>query len=72
MELKESLVQHYKNLNSDVLSDLRKDAITNFEVVGFPTVKHEEWKYTNLKQSLTKAYAIQPASTVTKTLLNKI
>jgi Fe-S cluster assembly protein SufD len=72
MELKESLVQHYKNLKSDILSDLRKDAITNFEVVGFPTVKHEEWKYTNLKQSLTKAYAIQPTSNITKSDIQSI
>jgi len=30
-------------------SQLRKKAYAEFEKLGFPTTKHEEWKYTNLK-----------------------
>jgi len=30
------------------LGDLRKVAIEQFARLGFPTIKHEEWKYTNL------------------------
>ena len=30
------------------LSALRKAAIARFETLGFPTQKHEDWKYTNL------------------------
>lgn len=34
----------------------RKQAIENFERLGFPTTKHEEWKYTNLASSLKHSY----------------
>jgi Fe-S cluster assembly protein SufD len=30
------------------LRDLRRSAIARFEALGFPTQKHEDWKYTNL------------------------
>ena len=67
-ELKESLLQQYTSLesqaNADVLKELRKDAITNFQVQGFPTTKHEEWKYTNLKSIVARPYSIQPAAAV--------
>lgn len=28
--------------------DMRKDAMSRFEELGFPTTRHEEWKYTNV------------------------
>lgn len=40
-----------KSLNGQAGSDfhnLRKNAITKFEELGFPTLKNEDWKYTNI------------------------
>ena len=28
--------------------EMKKNAINNFELLGFPTTKNEEWKYTNV------------------------
>jgi Fe-S cluster assembly protein SufD len=69
-ELKDSLVQQYNtlehNLGTEVLSDLRKDAFTNFQVLGFPTTKHEEWKYTNLKQTIAKSYELGSSASLSE------
>lgn len=35
--------------SGDELAQLRRAAFDHFSVVGFPTVKNEEWKYTNTK-----------------------
>jgi Fe-S cluster assembly protein SufD len=43
---------------------LRNNAIDRFEQLGFPTVQHEEWKYTNLAP-LAKA-GLQPATNETE------
>ncbi|MBZ0135297.1 MAG: Fe-S cluster assembly protein SufD [Planctomycetes bacterium] len=32
------------------LSELRDEAFENFKALGLPTVKHEEWRWTNLKR----------------------
>ena len=40
------------SLNGDAegpLAQERKEAIDRFSVTGFPTTKHEEWKYTNVQ-----------------------
>jgi len=42
--------------DSPVISKLRKSAITNFEKLGFPSQKLEEWKNTNLNNALLKNY----------------
>ncbi|MEK7748700.1 MAG: hypothetical protein AAB269_01435, partial [Bacteroidota bacterium] len=47
-----------KNLNgtaSSSLHKIRKDALSRFAELGFPTTKHEEWKYTDVK-SLTQRH----------------
>jgi Fe-S cluster assembly protein SufD len=66
-ELKESLIQHFNTLektpSSSLLVDTRKEAISAFQELGFPTTKHEEWKYTNLKNTIAKSYAIESAAT---------
>src|SRR4051812_30250222 len=31
------------------LQELRKDGIDRFEVLGFPTIKHEEWRFTDVR-----------------------
>lgn len=37
---------------SSAFHQLRKNAIAKFDEMGFPTVKHEDWKYTNVKALL--------------------
>jgi len=36
----------------------RREAFARFEDLGFPTKRHEEWKYTNLKPILNKDYRV--------------
>ncbi|KAB2814124.1 Fe-S cluster assembly protein SufD [Phaeocystidibacter luteus] len=39
---------------------MRRDALENFEQLGFPTKRNEEWKYTNLKPILKADYKLFP------------
>ena len=44
-----------ESLNGEKLSQLhslRKDALSNFKELEFPTQKDEEWKYTNISPLL--------------------
>ncbi len=46
-----SFLIHEKNLNGEAnswLHDIRKRALAKFSELGFPTTRHEEWKYTNI------------------------
>lgn len=48
-----------KNTNSKPFAQkhpLRKEALQHFASAGFPTTKHEEWKYTNLKKLLNSSF----------------
>ncbi len=38
------------------LSNLRANAIAQFERLGFPTTRHEEWKYTNIAPILKRQF----------------
>ncbi len=40
------------------LEDLRREAFDRFQKEGFPTVKNEEWKYTNLHNLVNKPYIL--------------
>ncbi len=42
----------------DQIQDLRTKAMQVFENEGFPTIKHEEWKYTSLVPILRKNYSL--------------
>ncbi len=49
--LPDYLTRYFENNNligPSPLKEIRKDAFAQFELLGIPTVKHEEWKYTNL------------------------
>lgn len=66
--LKEKLVndfaQYEASLNGAAQSDLhqiRKTAINSFDALGFPTIKQEDWKYTNLS-AISKTSFDQPLS----------
>ena len=38
--------------------EMKKDAINNFELLGFPTTKNEEWKYTNVAGLLKNSFSV--------------
>lgn len=42
------------------LRDLRRAALAVHEELGIPTIKHEEWKYTSLRELASKSFAQAP------------
>jgi len=40
------------------LDEIRKQAFERFKRVGFPTVKHEDWKYTNVQPLVNQHYEL--------------
>src|SRR3954469_6715140 len=55
-----------KRSSDSFLSQKQKEAFLNFEKTGFPSVKNEEWKYTNLSVLLKEDFNPSPASTLSK------
>lgn len=47
------------------LHQLRRTALQTFDRLGFPTIKHEEWKYSNLSTMLKEAFDFSADSTLT-------
>ena len=45
--------------------ELRKNAISSFEKLGFPTTRNEEWKYTNVASLLKNSYQASGKRAVT-------
>jgi Fe-S cluster assembly protein SufD len=76
LDLKEKLTLDFQafeqSLNGQSKSPIhatRKQAITRFAELGFPTVRHEEWKYTNVMPAVRHDYAVLTApSTPSQTL----
>ncbi|MFV8225188.1 Fe-S cluster assembly protein SufD [Christiangramia aquimixticola] len=65
MELKDKLVSSFLAFEEGLdpnenLDSLRNEAIKNFESLGFPTKKDENWKYTSLNAILKHDYSIFP------------
>src|SRR5881398_1767780 len=53
LDAKQTWVAEFASSEPDLagpawLRPIRKEAIARFETVGFPTQKHEEWRFTNL------------------------
>ncbi len=44
---------------------IRRQAIKSFEKLGFPTIKHEEWKYSNVKELVNQAFEFNATSSFT-------
>ena len=65
MELKDKLLSSFLafeesvNMNTDI-HDIRSRAIKDFEALGFPTKKQEDWKYTSLNKILKQDYTVFP------------
>ncbi|MEI6866273.1 Fe-S cluster assembly protein SufD [Flavicella sp.] len=71
MELKEKLVSSFLAFENKVeididsnVHEIRSKAFNNFENLGFPTKKDEEWKYTSLNAILKHDYSVFPKSVV--------
>ena len=59
--LKEQLIQAFEDSAKNGLpfKSVREKYIRQFDADGFPTVKDEEWKYTNLLPLIKKDYAFE-------------
>ncbi len=67
MDLKDKLISSYASLSehngsNDKLTNMRREAIKNFENKGFPTKKEEAWKYTSLRPIIKEDYSLFPKS----------
>ncbi|MCM4155164.1 Fe-S cluster assembly protein SufD [Gramella sp. AN32] len=65
MELKDKLITSFLAFEEDLdpdngIYDLRNEAIKNFENIGFPNRKNEDWKYTSLNSILKHDYSVFP------------
>ena len=47
------------------LHQLRRAALKQFEQLGFPTIRHEEWKYSNVNGLLKEEFGLDATSTLT-------
>jgi len=72
MDLKEKLVTSFMafenrgNIDLDSkIHGIRTEAIEEFEKTGFPSKKHEEWKYTSLNSLLKNDYSVFPKGDTT-------
>ncbi|HET6256575.1 MAG TPA: Fe-S cluster assembly protein SufD [Puia sp.] len=59
----EEIVNGYNSRRSGVaesaeLRRARQSAFEKFRLVGFPTIRHEDWKYTNLNKFLKEEYTV--------------
>ena len=61
MQLKDKLIKAFNVEASNGMSfkSVRKSHMQQFAAEGFPTIKNEEWKYTNLLPVLKKEYAVE-------------
>ncbi len=62
-DLKQQLVADFQanesRLNGETKTPVhqtRREAMQNFEKLGFPTIKHEEWKYSNVNSLVKQAF----------------
>src|ERR1700759_2731749 len=49
------IVEKYNNLPA---TQARQSAFHKFQLLGFPTIRNEDWKYTNITRFLKDQYAI--------------
>ncbi len=64
MELKDKLISSFfafeEGVDSDNIDTIRNQAIKDFEKLGFPNRKDENWKYTSLNSLLKHDYSVFP------------
>ncbi|MFD1819120.1 Iron-regulated ABC transporter permease protein SufD [Pseudarcicella hirudinis] len=47
------------------IHQVRQEALKAFDQLGFPTTKHEEWKYSNVKSLVNESYEFNAGSAIT-------
>ena len=47
------------------LHQLRRSALKQFDALGFPTIRHEEWKYSNVNNLLKETFTLDETATLT-------
>lgn len=69
IELKEQFLKQFQSFENTLngekelpLHQIRKDAIEKFSALSFPSLKDEEWKYTNINPLLNKKF--KPADSI--------
>lgn len=68
----QNFINSSKVIGAD-LKEMKLMALKNFEALGFPTKKDEDWKYTNIGPLLTPTFRANPLKEdLTEDLLNKI
>ncbi len=59
--------EKYKSLSTKEFPQLQDSAIAHFSRLGFPTSKHEEWKYTNIAELVAKDFSfVFPGNKISK------
>jgi Fe-S cluster assembly protein SufD len=53
------IVDRYHKLAGDAHQKARLSAFHRFQLLGFPTIKNEDWKYTNITRFLKEEYALE-------------
>ena len=54
------------------IHQIRKSAFDTFSKLNFPTIRHEEWKYSNVKSITEKAYNFNAKSDFSKKDLDQL
>ena len=63
MHLKEKLISAFdQSLDQLSFQQKRKESMERLKQDGFPTIRNEEWKYTNLQPLLKKEFELQASS----------
>jgi Fe-S cluster assembly protein SufD len=72
IDLKTQLINNFQVMETQLngksktaFHQLRKEALERFDILGFPTIRHEEWKYSNVKNIISQSYNFNTQSNVT-------
>ena len=58
--IKEKFQQGESKAGSGYLKQMERSAFSDFNKLGIPTARHEEWKYTRVGGLFNKEYTFQP------------
>ncbi|MCP4520211.1 MAG: Fe-S cluster assembly protein SufD [Cytophagales bacterium] len=64
MSYKDTLVADFEN-QATTLTELRKEAFASFQNLDFPTIRDEEYKFTNVRKIAQTAYKTKAGNTLT-------
>jgi Fe-S cluster assembly protein SufD len=70
-ELKNNILSGFADFidgQDESIADIRRKAMDAFDRQGFPTVKSEEWKYTNLSKFLNDEWVSRVSSTLSESI----